>query len=104
MAEVLDVGEAERTTAVLVAGELGDGCGSIVLVPELDHTGAARATVGLVLDLGALNFSDGREELNEVVVAGAPWQLSWVSWACLVNRMAVVTYVAHEDDRAWLGT
>ena len=76
---VLDIGEAERTTTVLVACEFGDGSLGVRLRAELHNTRACRATVRLVLDLGALDLADGGEELNKILVAGAPWQLNNVS-------------------------
>jgi len=68
--EILDEAEPQRTPAVLVSGELGDGRFSIVRGVELDDAGAAGTTVGLVLDLGAVNFANRLEELDEVVVTG----------------------------------
>lgn len=79
LVDVLDVREPERTVAVGVALEFGDGGSSVLLIGELDYTGAARASIWLVLNLGALDLADGGEELNHVLVAGAPRQLSLVS-------------------------
>jgi hypothetical protein len=73
---VLDVGEAEGTAAVHVLLELGDRSGGVVLRTELDDTGATRATVGLVLNLRALDLADGSEELDQVLVAGAPGEVA----------------------------
>jgi hypothetical protein len=42
---------------------------------ELDHSRSARAAARLVLDLGSLDGSDGREEIDEVLVAGGPRQV-----------------------------
>ena len=72
---VLDVAQAERTTAVLVARELRDGRACIVRCSELDHTSAARALVGLHLDLRALDLADRLEQLDEILIARAPRQL-----------------------------
>ena len=49
----------KRREPGLTNGRLG-----ILCRVELNHSGAARATVGLVLDLGALNLTNGGEELN----------------------------------------
>jgi hypothetical protein len=73
---VLDVRQAEGTATVHVLLELGNGGGRIVLRAELDHTGTARATVGLVLNLRALDLADGGEELDQVLVAGAPGEVA----------------------------
>ena len=64
LVEVFDVREAERATAVLVAGELRDSCGRIVLVGELDNAGATRTTIRLVLDFSTLDLTDRGEELD----------------------------------------
>lgn len=72
---VADVGQAEGTTAILVALELRDGLGSILLLGELNHTSATRATCRLILDLCTLDLTDRGEELDQVVVAGAPREL-----------------------------
>jgi hypothetical protein len=69
---VLDVREAKRTATVHVLLEFRDGSSGVLLGAELDNTGAAGATVGLVLDLSALNLTDSSEELDEVLVASAP--------------------------------
>lgn len=76
---VLGVVETERTTTVGVALELLDGGLSIWLAAEAHDTRAAGATVWLVLDLSLLDSSDSLEELDQVLVAGAPWQLESVS-------------------------
>lgn len=76
---VLNIRQAERTTAVLVAGELGDGRLGVRLGTEFDNASAGRALVGLVLDLCTLNLADRREQLNQVLVARAPRQLCSVS-------------------------
>ena len=72
---VAHVAQAERTTAVLVAGELGDGRGRVILGGELNNAGAAGTHVGLHFDLRTLDLADRYEELDEVVVGGAPRQL-----------------------------
>ena len=79
MVGVADVGKAEWTTAILVALELGDGLRSVLLRGELNNTSATGTTSRLVLDLCTLDLTDGGEELDEVVVAGAPRELSRVS-------------------------
>ena len=61
LVEVLDVRQAEGTVAVLVALEFADGSSRVFGIRELDHASATRATVRLVLDLGALNLADGGE-------------------------------------------
>lgn len=86
LVHVLDVGQAERTTAILVACELLDGSLRIALRGELDDARTSGTSVELVLDLGTLNFADGGEKLDQVFVACAPGQ------------------VAHENGWAWLAT
>lgn len=89
---VSDVTQAERTTTVEITGEFGceelvftnrhrvkwaltDSRLGILSIVELDDTGSPGATTGLVLNLGALNLSDGVEELNEIIVASRPRKL-----------------------------
>ena len=73
LVHVLDVGEAEWTTAGLVPSEFGDCSPCIILATEFDYAAATRAPIGLVLDLSALNFADCAEEFNQVLIASAPW-------------------------------
>ena len=73
---VLDEGEAERTATVHVLLELRNRSLSVLLGAELDNTGTAGATVGLILDLCALDLTDSSEQLDEVLVAGAPGQVA----------------------------
>jgi hypothetical protein len=73
---VLHVRQAEGTAAVHVLLELGDSRSGVVLRAEFDHAGAARATVGLVLDLGTLDLADGGEQLDQILVAGAPGEVA----------------------------
>jgi hypothetical protein len=72
---VAHVGQAEWTTAVLVALELGDGLSSVFLLGELDDAGTAGATGWLVLNLCTLDLTDRDEEFDEVLVARAPRKL-----------------------------
>lgn len=86
LVEVLDVCETERTTAVLIASELLDSGLSVALRAELDYARASRAAIGLVLDLSPLNLADRGEELDQIIVASAPWQLKIVSLVSEVDR------------------
>lgn len=72
---VLGIVKPEGAATVRVALELLDARLSILSVGELDDSAAARASVWLVLNFGAVDGSDGLEELDEILVAGAPWQL-----------------------------
>lgn len=74
-ARVQGKGQSERTSTILVIGELGDGLFSILGRSEANHTRAARAAVGLVLDFGLLDLADGLEELDQVIIAGRPGEL-----------------------------
>jgi hypothetical protein len=89
---VLDVGKTQGPATVLVSSELGYACVSdektkstdkltdrglsICSLLKLDHTGSARATVGLVLDLGTLDLANRSEELDEVLVASRPGKIA----------------------------
>ena len=64
LVEVLHVRQAERTTAVLIGLKLGYSGLGVFDSGEFDNTGAARATVRLVLNLRALDFADRGEELD----------------------------------------
>ena len=75
LVEVLDVREAKRASAVLIACEFGDSGSGVFLVGELYHTRATRAPVRLVLNLSTLDFADCGEEFDEILVACAPRQL-----------------------------
>jgi hypothetical protein len=54
---------------------LTDSSAGIFYAAELDNTGSARATVGLVLDLSTLNLANSGEEFDQILVAGRPRQL-----------------------------
>jgi len=73
---ILDVRQTKRASTVLIARELGNGSCSVVLVVEFDNTGSTRTSVGLVLNLRALDFANGCEKLNQILVAGGPGKLS----------------------------
>lgn len=72
---VAHVSQAKWATAVRVALELGEGLCSVFLLGKLNDTSATGATSRLVLNLCALDFADGGEELDEIVVASAPRKL-----------------------------
>lgn len=59
--------------------QLTDSSAGIIYAAKLDNTGSARATVGLVLDLGTLHLANSGEELDQILVAGRPGQLQHVS-------------------------
>lgn len=73
--EVLDVAQAKRTATVLVALELGNGSLGSVGAVETDNTAPTRATARLVLNLGLLDLTDCREELDEIIVTCRPGKL-----------------------------
>lgn len=54
---------------------LTDGGVSGIRSVELDDTGAAGTAIGLVLDFGAIDLADGREQVNQVVIASGPRKL-----------------------------
>lgn len=72
---VLDKSDAERTATVLITGELGNRSFCCLCVVKLDDTRAARATIGLVLNLRTINLSNSREQIDQIFVAGRPGQL-----------------------------
>lgn len=73
--KVFDEAQAQRTSTVLVALELLDcGVRGIGIVKANDAR-AARATAGLILDLGLLYLTNSREELDEILIAGRPREL-----------------------------
>jgi len=57
--DVLDEAKAKGAASVLVTLELGDRCLGGLGGVETHNSGAARATTGLVLDFGLLDFADG---------------------------------------------
>lgn len=73
--DVLDEAEPERPATILIALELSNGCLSGVGVVETNDASATRTPTRLVLDLGLLDFSNGREQLDEILVAGGPGKL-----------------------------
>jgi hypothetical protein len=73
--EVLDEAQAQRPAAVLVALEFGDrglGCCNAV---ESHDSGSAGTTTGLVLDLSLFDLTDCGKELDQIFIAGGPWEL-----------------------------
>jgi hypothetical protein len=54
---------------------LTDSSAGIFYAAKLDDTGSARATVGLVLDLGTLDLANSGKEFDQILVAGRPRQL-----------------------------
>lgn len=73
--DILDVAQAERATAILIALELRNGGLRSVGIVEANHTAAARPAARLVLDFGLFDFADGGEELDQVLVARGPREL-----------------------------
>jgi hypothetical protein len=90
-ATIANIGELQRTAAVLVARELGDGRLGVVGAIELDDTSALGAAVGLVLDLGLLDGADRGEEIDEILIAGGPGELIHVSVVSLHRRKIILT-------------
>lgn len=67
---VFDEAQTERTTTVLVTGELLNGSVGILGRIESDHTSSTGTTVWLVLNLGLLNLANCGEQLDKIFVAG----------------------------------
>ena len=76
---VADIGELKRTTAVLVAAELGNGSLGVLGGVELDDTCTLGAAIWFILDLSLLDWADRGEEVDEIFVTGGPWKLQVVS-------------------------
>lgn len=72
---VFNKAQAERASAVLVAGEFLDSSVGIFSSVESNNTSSARSTIGLILDFGLFNLSNGGEKLNKILIAGRPWKL-----------------------------
>lgn len=70
--EVFDETEPEGTSAILISGELGNGCLTVLSRVELHDACAAGAAVGFVLNFGTFNFANGLEEFDKIVVARGP--------------------------------
>jgi len=73
--DVLDKAEAQGTSTILVALELGDCSLRSIGRVESDNASAARSTTRLILDLSLLDLADSGEEFNQVIVACRPRQL-----------------------------
>ena len=73
--EVLDEAQTERASTILVALEFLDrGVGGVRVI-EANDARAAGTTAGLILNLSLLYLTNSREELDEILIAGRPWQL-----------------------------
>ena len=59
LVDVFDIRKLQRTAAVLVALELVLSSLCIIFAAEFYHARAMRASVRLVLNLSALDFTDG---------------------------------------------
>jgi hypothetical protein len=55
--------------------ELTDGRLGVLCGVEFYHSSTLRPTIRFVLDLGALDLANGREEIDQVFVASRPWKL-----------------------------
>ena len=73
--KILDVAQAKRATAILIALELGNSSLGSVGAVEANDTAAARPTAWLILDLSLLDLADGGEEFDQIVVARGPREL-----------------------------
>jgi hypothetical protein len=59
--------------------QLTDSSAGIFCAAKFDDTGAARATIRLILDLSTFDLADGGEQFNQILVAGRPGQLRFVN-------------------------
>jgi hypothetical protein len=76
---IANKGQLQRTTAVLVASEFGNGSLSILGRVELNNTRSFGAAVPFVLNLGFLDRADRGEEVDEILVASGPGELFCVN-------------------------
>jgi hypothetical protein len=83
---VLDEGQSKWATTVLVSRKLFDRSIGTFSSVKSNNTGSSRSTVWLILDFSLLNFSDGGEEFNKVLVAGRPRKLSNLSAGDIVQK------------------
>lgn len=74
--DVFDEAQTKGSASILIALELRDCSLGRVGIVEADDSATARSTAGLVLDLGLLDLSDSREQLNEIFIASGPRKLS----------------------------
>jgi hypothetical protein len=76
---VANESQLQRTTAILVTRELGDGCLSVLDRVELHNTSTLGASIAFVLNLRLLDWTDRGEEVNEIFVASRPGELFCVN-------------------------
>lgn len=74
--KVLDEAQAEGTSAVLVTLELLNRSVGGIGTVETNDARAAGATARLILNLSLLYLTNSREELDEILVAGRPGELT----------------------------
>lgn len=67
---ILNEAETERTTSVLVTGELLNGGIGVLGGVETYNTSAARSAIRFILNLGLLHLADSGEQLYEILVTG----------------------------------
>lgn len=72
---IFDEAEAERSSAVLVALELGNGSVGSLCRVETNHARAPGSTAWLILNLGLLDLADRAKELDKILVRSGPRQL-----------------------------
>ncbi len=72
---IFDEAQTKRATTVLVTRELFDSSLRVLSSVEANNASASGSAIGLVLDFGLLDLSDGGEELDQVLVACGPRKL-----------------------------
>jgi hypothetical protein len=102
--EILDIMQVKRSATVLVALELRNRCLGRRVAVEADNTSATGSAAGLVLNLGLLNFTDGRKQLDEILVTSGPGKLYCVSDNSHKSRQTLDTHVAHVNGLARVGS
>lgn len=98
--QILDEAQVEGTATILVTLKLGNGRLRCLGAVEADHTRASGSAAGLILNLGLLDFTNGGEEINQVVIARRPGKLRLVSYQDARAGYEETTHISDEDDFA----
>lgn len=74
--QILDEAQVKWSAAILVSLELGNCRVRRFRGVKPDDSRTTRSTTGLILYLSLLDFADGSEQLNQVLVASRPRKLN----------------------------
>ncbi|KAJ2972028.1 hypothetical protein NUW58_g9269 [Xylaria curta] len=78
---------AERSTSVLIALKLGNRRLGGLLAIKADNTGSSGTSTRLILNLGLVNFANGSEQLDKILIAGRPRKLEQMVSVELIQRI-----------------